>query len=61
VIEQEAERRSELAREGEAALDPGAFLPQHLPDRHERQAVIVGQRGGDVGLIHGSDGAGRGV
>jgi hypothetical protein len=61
VIEQEAQRWGELAREGEAALDPGAFLPQHLPDRHERQAIIIGQRGRDVGLIHGSDGAGRSV
>jgi len=61
VIKQEAERRRKLAREGEAALDPGAFLPQELSDRQERQAIVIGQRGRDVGFVHGADRAGRSI
>ena len=55
VIEQEAERRGELAREGEAALDPGAFLPQELSDCRHGEAIVVGQRGGHVRFVHGAD------
>lgn len=59
MVEQEPQRRGELAREGEATLDPGAFPAQQLPDRRERQAVFVGQGRRDVRLVHGADGAGR--
>lgn len=59
VVEKKAQRGGELPCEREAALDPGAFLPQQLPDRRKRQAVIVGEGRRDVGLIHWPDGAGR--
>ncbi len=61
MVELEAERRGELPGEGEAALDPGAFLTQELSDCGHGEAVIVGQRGGHVRLVHGADRARRSV
>lgn len=61
MVQEEPQRGGELAREGEAALDPDALPTQELPDRRHGKSVIVGQGGRDVRLIHGSDGAGRGV
>lgn len=61
VVELEAERGGELAGEGEAAPDPLALLPQELPDGGDREAVVIGQGGGHVRLVHGADGASRSI
>lgn len=61
MVQEEAQRRGELASQSEAATDPLALLPQQLPDGGAREAVVVGEGCGDVGLIHGPDGAGRSV
>ncbi len=55
MVEQKAERRGELPGEGEASLDPSAFLPQELSDRRHGEAVVVGQRGSHARLVHGAD------
>jgi len=57
VVELEAEFRGELAGESEAALDPSSLLPEEFSDGSDRKAVVVGERGGDVGFVHGTDGA----
>ena len=61
LVEQEPQRGGELAREGEATLDPGALPAQELADRLQGQLVVVGQGRRDVRLVHGTDGAGRSV
>ena len=61
MVEQEPQRGGQLACEGKAALDPGALSPQQLSDRFEGQVVIVGQGRRDVRLVHGADGARRGI
>jgi len=61
VVEAEAERGSELPGEGKTTLDPGALLAEEFPDGGHREAVIVREGRGHVGLVHRADRAGRRV
>lgn len=53
-VETLADLRGEAPGQEEASLDPPFLVAQQLGDRADGEAVLVGQGGGDAGLVHGA-------
>jgi hypothetical protein len=60
-VKPEAELRCEPARELEPARDPALLLPQEFRDGLEAEPIVLGERGDDAGLVHGTYGLSRRV
>ncbi len=61
MVELEAQLRGEPPGKGETTLDPRLLPPQEFPDGGDREAVLIGERGGHARLVHGADRARRRV
>lgn len=55
VVEAEAQRRGETAGQRQAPLDPGFLLAEDLAGGRDGEPVVLDQRSGDEGLVHGTD------
>lgn len=60
-IEADGQLGDEAAGEREAPTDPGLLAAEELGDGGQGEAVLVGKRGGDAGLVHGAEGLAGGV
>jgi hypothetical protein len=55
-IEAGGQLGGEAAGEREAPIDPGLLAAEELGDGGQGEAVLVGERGDDAGLVHGAEG-----